>query len=44
MDRPGDLGGSDPWEDAEPCTSEVPEKLRERAVTMALEIRTRDGK
>jgi transposase len=46
LDRPRDLGGSDSWEDAEPCrhSGRTPEKLRERAAKMVLEIRSQDGK
>jgi transposase len=46
MDRPGDLGGSDPWKDAESClhSGSTPDELRERAVKMVLEIRQREGK
>ena len=49
MGRPGDLGGSDPWKDAESClhsgsTPKYPDELRERAVRMVLEIRQREGR
>src|SRR5215470_8827667 len=45
MDRPGDLGGSNPWKDAESCQhSGSPGELRERAVKTVFEIRERDGK
>jgi len=49
MDHPGNLGGSDSWEDAGQWqhrrgTPRYPDELRERAVKMVLEIRERDGK
>ena len=45
MDRPGDLGGSDPWEDAESCqhNGSTP-RSSASAVKMVLEIRNQDGK
>ena len=47
VDRPGNLGGSDSWEDAgswRPSGSIRRKELRERAVKMVFEIRERDGK
>src|SRR5882672_10554020 len=46
LDRPGDLGGSDPWErmGAMPAQRKYPEELRERAVKMVSEIQAREGK
>ena len=46
MDRSGNLGGSDPWEDAESWrhSGSTPEELRERAVKMVYEVRERDGR
>ena len=43
VDRPGDLGGSDSWEDAESCrhSGSIP---RSCAVKMVFEVRERDGK
>ncbi len=44
LDRCGDLGGSDRWEDAEPTQRKYPEELRERAVRMMFEVRGQDGR
>jgi hypothetical protein len=47
VDRPGNLGGSDSWEDAgswRHSGSIRRKELRERAVKMVFEIRERDGK
>jgi hypothetical protein len=39
VERPGDLGGSDPWGDAESCPAQrkYPEELREPAVRKVVE-------
>jgi len=46
MDRPGDLGGSDSWDDPEPRqhSGNTPGELRERAVKMVFEVRDQGGK
>ena len=45
-DHPGNLGGSDTWEDSGPWwhSGSIRTRLRERAVKMVLEVREREGK